>query len=284
MGRHRWLVLTVAVLLVGSASAAGLARRSADRTEALPIFDAHMHFSEDAVERYSVDEVVAMMRDAKLRGVLVSSSGNEGTYLLAKAAPDLVILGLRPYRGRGETATWLHDPTTIDYLNDQLSRHTFVTLGEFHVYGADADLPVMQSVVDLAREHGLILHAHADVAAIERIYACDPAARVLWAHAGFASPVEVRGLLSLYPTLNADLAFRTDYYAGTKVEPEWRRLFVDLPDRFMVGSDTYTPERIPRIVDHANASRGWLRDLPEVVAEKMAYKNAERILGKPEEG
>jgi hypothetical protein len=62
-----------------------------------------------------------------------------------------------------------------------------------------------------------------------------------------------------------------------KVEPAWRALFLDFPDRFLVGTDTFTPERWHYIVEHAEWSRGWLADLPKGVAEKIGWRNGETL-------
>jgi hypothetical protein len=61
------------------------------------------------------------------------------------------------------------------------------------------------------------------------------------------------------------------------VSPEWREVFVEFPDRFMVGTDTFTPERWHDIPDHAAFSRAWLNDLPSDLAERIAWTNAETI-------
>lgn len=55
--------------------------------------------------------------------------------------------------------------------------------------------------------------------------------------------------------------------------PEWRALFTEFPDRFTVGTDTFTPERWHYIVEHANWSRAWLADLPPPLAERIAWRN-----------
>ena len=91
-------------------------------------------------------------------------------------------------------------------------------------------------------QHGLLLHAHSDADAVGRIFRSDPGAHVLWAHSGFDRPEAVAALLARHPNLWADLAFRSDHAQGG-VEPSWRALFAEFPDRFMVGTDTYTPER-----------------------------------------
>ena len=73
---------------------------------------------------------------------------------------------LRPYRSRGDIGTWVRDETVIPYLEERLKRYRYVAIGEFHVYGADADLPVVRRVVQLAKRHGLFLHSHSDADAI----------------------------------------------------------------------------------------------------------------------
>jgi hypothetical protein len=56
-------------------------------------------------------------------------------------------------------------------------------------------------------------------------------------------------------------------------------LFTEFPDRFMVGTDTFTPERWHYIVEHANWSRAWLAELPPALAERIAWRNAEALFG-----
>lgn len=245
----------------------------------LPVFDAHVHYSHDAVEMLPTEEVVALLRKAKVKRALVSSSDDAGTQKLFEAAPDLIVPELRPYRRRGEIATWVRDPGVITYLEERLKRYRYVAIGEFHLYGADAGLPVPRRMVELAKQYGLMLHAHSDADAIERLFAQWPQARILWAHAGFERPERVREMLRKHPNLWADLAFRTDHAAGGKVVPEWREAFIEFPDRFMVGTDTFVPERWYYVPEHAAWSRGWLADLPKDVAEKIAWQNGERVIG-----
>ena len=245
----------------------------------LPIFDAHLHYSHDAWELVPVPQAIEILRKAGLRRALVSSSGDEGQQRLYQAAPDLVIPELRPYRRRSEVGTWFRDETVISYLQDRLSKFRYVAIGEFHLYGADADLPVPRRMVELARRHKLLLHAHSDAEALERLFRQWPQARILWAHAGFDRPERVAAMLRKHRNLWCDLAFRTDHGSGGKVDPSWRAVFLQFPDRFMVGTDTFTPERWHYIPEHAEWSRRWLSDLPRDVAERIAWKNGEAVFG-----
>jgi hypothetical protein len=263
------LILASAVLAAaGSASGAEL-----------PIFDAHLHYSHDAWESVPPTEAIAILRKAGLRRALISSSGDDGQQRLAALAPDLVIPELRPYRSRGEIGTWFRDQSVIPYLEDRLRRHRYVGIGEFHLYGADADLPVPRRMVQLARQHALFLHAHSDTDAVERLFRQWPEAKILWAHSGFERPERVREMLRKHKNLWCDLAFRTDHARGGKVDPDWRAAFLEFSDRFMVGTDSFTPERWHYIGEHASWSRQWLSDLPRDVAERIAWKNGESLFG-----
>ena len=250
----------------------------AEDTEQLPVVDSHIHYSHDAWERFPPPKAIEILREAGLKKAFVSSSSDEGTQMLYKEAPDLIVPVLRPYRLRGETSTWMRDETVIDMLSDLLDKNEYAGIGEFHAFGSDIELPVLQGVIKLAKEHKIFLHAHSDADAVKRIFKYDPDAVVLWAHSGFESPDEVRAMLAAYPRLWADLAFRSDHTLSGKVDPEWEALFKDYPDRFMVGADTFTPERWYYVIEHANWSRNWLDTLPIDLAENIAYKNAERLL------
>lgn len=249
------------------------------RAAEIPIVDAHIHYSHDAWSVVPPKEAVALLRKAGVKRALVSSSDDDGTQKLVAEAPDVIIPELRPYRRRGETSNWMRDDTVITYLEERLRKYRYVAIGEFHLYGADAELPVPSRMVQLAKQHGLMLHAHSDADAIERLFRQDPDARILWAHAGFESPARVREMLARHKNLWADLAFRSDHGAGGKVAADWRPVFLEFPDRFMLGTDTFVPERWHFVPEHAAWSRAWLGDLPPDIAERIAWKNGEAILG-----
>ena len=246
--------------------------------EPLPIFDAHVHYSHDAVELVPPKQAVQILRAAGLKGVLVSSSDDAGTQKLLAEAPDLIVPELRPYRTRADTSGWVRDDGIVKYLEARLAAYKYVGIGEFHLFGAEADLPVPRRLVALARERDYILHAHSDVDAVNRLFAQWPQARVLWAHSGFESPDKVRELLRRHPRLWCDLAYRSEHAAGARVDPAWRAAFDEFPDRFMVGTDTFTPERWHYIGPHARSAREWIATLPPPLAEKLAWRNAEALL------
>ena len=162
-------------------------------------------------------------------------------------------------------------------MKDRLAKHKYVAIGEFHVSGEDARLPVMKATVELAKQHQLILHAHSDARAVDILFELDPSTTILWAHSGFDTPETIAGMLKKHPRLYADLAFRSDYAQGGQLDPAWRSLFEAFPERFMAGTDTYTPERWAYVGEYAKWVREWLARLPLPLRERIAYKNAQGL-------
>jgi hypothetical protein len=244
----------------------------------LRLYDTHIHYSHDAWEQLPPPQAVAVLREAGLQRAFVSSSSDEGTQKLYAIAPDLIVPVLRPYRRRGELGTWFVDDTVPNMLSDLMSKNRYAGIGEFHIFGEDADSKVMRAVVKLAKKHRVFLHAHADADAVRRLFAQDPEAVILWAHSGFVGPTELRIMLAAYPNLWSDLAFRSEHASGAEVDAEWQALFEEFPQRFMLGTDTFAPERWYFVVDHARSSRRWLRSLPPALAARIASGNAQALL------
>lgn len=265
----RRIVLAAAFAVIGASLAPAQAPR--------PVIDVHIHYSHDAWSALPPPEAVKLLRQAALRKAFVSSSSDDGTQMLYKAAPDLIVPVLRPYRRRGELGSWTKDPSIIAHVEGRLKANTYAGIGEFHAYGADADTAVMRRMVQLAKEYKIFLHAHSDADAVERMFKQNPDALVLWAHSGFDQADKVRAMLTRHTTLWADLAFRSDHAPSAKLDATWKQLFIDFPERFMVGTDTFTPERWHYVVEHANYSRKWLAELPPELADNIAFRNAERL-------
>ncbi len=247
-------------------------------SDTLPIADAHVHYSHDSVEMTPPQRVIELMRAANLKFALVSSSDDRGTQLLTELAPELIIPGLRPYRRRGELNTWYTDEKALAYTERLLKTNRYASIGEFHLYGDTADLPIPKRIVELAAQHNLVLHAHSDAEAVEKLLAQNSAVKVLWAHAGFDDPATISDMLSKHDRLWADLAFRSEVGSGGSLSPEWAALFHEHPQRLMLGTDTYTPERMYFVPEHAAGARTWLATLPEELAENIAWKNAYNLL------
>jgi len=276
--RHRPALGLAAALAVLAVSAAPRPASTAD----LPIFDAHIHYSAPDWTVHSSDEVVKILDRAGVKRALVSSTPDEGTLKLYARDPGRIVPELRPYRTRADMATWARDPAVLAYVEERLERGIYKGIGEFHLSAEDAQSPVMRRLVELAAERQLILHSHSDAAAVQGLFATDPRVRVLWAHAGMTSgPEEIAPMLDRYPNLSVELAIRTDMAPGGTLGPDWKALFLRYPDRFSVGTDTWTTSRWSQLPAYLAGVRAWLAQLPPDVAEKIAFKNLERLLNLP---
>src|SRR2546430_601719 len=117
-----------------------------------------------------------------------------------------------------------------------------------------------------------------------KLYARAPQSivRFLWAHAGMSAGAStVARLLDRFPKLWVDLAFRTDVAPGGALDPDWRKVFLRYPDRFMVGTDTWVTSRWEVVRDYMRDVQVWLGQLPPDVAEQIAFKNGDRLFPAP---
>ena len=107
---------------------------------------------------------------------------------------------------------------------------------------------------------------------------------LIWAHTGIGgAPVErVRALLQRYPPLMGELSYRPGLTGGDgRLRPEWRALMLKIPERFLVGSDTWVNQRWHDYDELMQGSARWLGDLPPAVARRIAWDNGAALFGLP---
>jgi len=243
------------------------------------IHDAHIHYSEDVWQVLPPARAVAALRNAGIGRALVSATPAEGAAMLYRAAPDLVVPFLRPYKSVSHRYHWFDDPSTPAYVREHLGRAPYRGIGEFHIRGEQARTPVVAEVIAIARERGLALHAHTDAAGIEHFLAQAPDVPVIWAHGGFDAPLDLlERLLEAHGRLYIELSYREGMLDETGVVvPRWRSLLGRHRDRFLVGADTYTPGRWAELADIARDTRAWLAQLSDDVADAIARGNLDRL-------
>ena len=137
---------------------------------------------------------------------------------------------------------------------------------------------------------------------LESMLAKYPKAKVVWCHFGrnrnyvtwskFMTPDAPRALLNKYPNLYFDLLqlqpgekyqngyVQTIMYDDTTstLKPEWKQVILDYPDLFVLGSDI-NGGRFGKYDQVMNTFRQTiLPELPKDVAEKIAYKNAWKLM------
>ena len=273
MTTFRGLLPTLLLLLVAGPS-------SAADPALPPVFDAHVHYNLDIGRPVSVERVFELWREAGIRGVLLTSRPNDGTRELLEKAPAefKTVAFARPYVVMADVQTWFRDPAIYAMIEQELARGIYAGIGEFHIFGRDADSDGFARFVRLAAQRKLWLHAHCDDYVIERIFALDPQARVIWAHTGMSTPeARLDELFARYPGLHGELSFRGGITVGGELSPEWRALFTEYPDRFVLGSDTWVPQRWPEVPDIFAGYRRWLAQLPPQIAEQVAWRNGARL-------
>ncbi len=249
--------------------------------EPIEIFDAHLHYNWEPQPYYRLDEVLALLRKHRVTGILATSRPNTGTHALVDAKADglQVVPFIRPYRVRADIGSWFSDPVIFDLVQDEFKRGYYRGIGEFHLSGKSAENEWVKKTVDFAVANNLFLHAHADEEAVEILMRHNPRARIIWAHTGFGLPTErVSAMLAKYRDLWGELSYRGGITDGAgKLTPEWRALFERYPDRFLLGSDTWIPERWAAYGDIMAGYRAWLDQLPPTVAAKIAHGNARSL-------
>lgn len=276
------------LLLVSFASASSVAAQS------LPMIDFHFHFN-------GVFDIDAVVKEMNALGV--SKAGNT-----ALAAPDALALdwarrypdrfipmagkeAVREFiRSDGERAWTLQLPDVLAYtqqLEAALKAGQFKAIGEINVFGGaaggvagnvfPADSPLMRRFwsLSIAYRVPVIIHMdarHETIAEMERLVTSDRRGTLVWAHVGGAEPADLKRLLKQHPNLYADMTGRTRDVLGNA---EWKDLFEEYSDRFVLGTDARDLQMFARIIG------GWrkvLQQLSPSTARKLAHENAERLL------
>jgi predicted TIM-barrel fold metal-dependent hydrolase len=287
------VAVTGAVPLAATAQVQPGDVRTAGAAYAGPLFDAHLHYNDEAVARYPIADVLGRMQRSGVRAVIANSRPNDGTKALAAArdstrhAGVTVVPFVRLYRNRADYSGWHADPSIVEMVLRELAAGTeagpYRGLGEFHLYdSANADGATARRLMQLAQERGLVVLAHVDDVAIEKLLAHAPRAKLIWAHSGIGgAPVErVRALLQRHPTLFGELSYRPGLTEGEgRLSAPWKALLTDLPERFLVGSDTWVNGRWDDYEALMQQARRWLGDLPAPVARRIGWDNGAALFG-----
>jgi hypothetical protein len=248
------------------------------------IFDTHLHYNQEPNPFYDLDKVLEVFRRNNITGIIATSRPNKGTHQLVDAkAPGLTVVPfIRPYRTRSDIQTWFDDPAIWELIQSEYQRGYYRGIGEFHIYGKAAAGAQVKRIVDFASERDLWLHAHCDEEALLILFGYNPKARIIWAHTGFSTPAaRVRELLDKYPGLMGELSYRGGITeGGGNLSADWRTLFGSHSQRFLLGSDTWINERWFAYDTIMKDYRGWLAQLPDEQAGRIAHGNAERLFVK----
>ena len=257
-----------------------------------PLFDAHLHYNDEAQGPHPLADVLARMQRSGVRAIVANSRPNAGTLSLAsataatRAAGVRVVPFVRLYRNRADYSGWFADETIYQMVLDELARGTaagpYRGIGEFHLYDSEnANGPVARKLMQLAAERQLVVLAHVDDRAIDLLMAHAPKATLVWAHTGIggASVERVRELLKRYPKLHGELSYRPGLTENGRLSPAWAALLSEQPERFLIGSDTWVNARWQYYEGLMSEARAWLGELPPAAAQKIAWGTGAALYG-----
>jgi hypothetical protein len=285
----RWLSrLIFALLLCGSAFA--------QAPYSGPLLDAHLHYNEEAwngkIGPHNLPDVVGRLSRSGVKAFVANSRPNAGTIALAastevKSAGIKIVPFIRLYRDRKDYNSWFSDESIYQMVLAEYAKGTasgaYKGIGEFHLYdSANANGDVAKKLMRFSQDKQLVVLAHVDDSAIDLLMAHAPNAKLIWAHTGIggASIERVRGLMVKYPNLMGELSYRPGLTCdGGQLCPEWRSLMLALPDRFLIGSDTWVNSRWTSYEELMTGYRLWLGGLPADVASKIGWKNGASLFG-----
>ncbi|MBK1643824.1 hypothetical protein CKO25_03940 [Thiocapsa imhoffii] len=247
----------------------------------MPLFDAHLHYSEGDAAHFTPADILARFDRSGIEQAIVTSTPPERVQTLYQAAPERIFPFAGLYRDPLDKENWFRDDTLPARMEQWLDEHHWVGIGEIHLFASHRNSPVFQAIVDLAARRNLVLMIHGDPEIIDRTFELWPQARILWAHLGTdPRPERLRDYLDRYPDhLWIDTSVRDERIAPEgRLLPEWRELFIERPDRFVIGVDTFSVNRwrnFDQVVEHI---RGWLAQLPTEVAQQIGRDNARAML------
>ena len=249
-----------------------------------PVFDAHLHYNDDAQQPHPPEDVLARMKRAGVHGALVNSRPNDGTLRLVATPGAQWVPFIRLYRNRADYDSWFADDSirrmVLDLLQAGSPAGPFRGLGEFHLYdSANADGPTAIALMKLARERGLCVLAHVDAVAVDRLLGHAPGTALIWAHTGLGGePVRrVRALFDKHPGLRGELSYRPGLTVDGRLSDDWRALLTQHAGRFLIGSDTWITQRWQHYEALFADYRHWLGELPLEAAQRIAWGNAAEL-------
>ncbi|MBI4609397.1 MAG: amidohydrolase family protein [Candidatus Rokubacteria bacterium] len=158
-----------------------------------------------------------------------------------------------------------------------------------------ADGPVVMRIYELAARHNVPVTVHVEheySRELERAVVGNPKTVFIWAHVGSGPAGIARDLMRKYANLYADLSTRNPIFrmgipvdqnsltdASGRLKEEWRTVFEELPDRFLLGLDINNTERLQQLDELVAYYRAVLGELTPATAEKIAHRNARRLIG-----
>jgi predicted TIM-barrel fold metal-dependent hydrolase len=187
-------------------------------------------------------------------------------------------------------------PQAAARLDAELTKSGARAVGEIHVRQVSRKIdrspadPAFVTLLEVAARHKtpVVIHDELDdraTAALQAALRAVPAATLVLAHAGSATPAALDALLAGHPNLVIDLSGmhfqRTPALATEKgpLDPAWKAFIERHRDRCVMGIDVWAARLFePAMLDRLMTwTRRVLGELTPGTAERVAHRNAARI-------
>lgn len=264
-----------------------------------PLFDIHLH----QTNSLALTDLIALVRKAGLTQAALLGPPPTDTNAVLLAEQQSVGF-LYPFASIPRDATRdLFNSETARLLEEQLKDKTRYGIGEValrHRSGPSvpgssypADGPVVLQIYDLGARYKVPVLVHVEhefSAELERGLEHNRSAIIIWAHMGDGQPSLVRDMLKRHANLYLDISSRNPYFRrgmplgdqsltnpDGSLKNDWKLLFEEYADRILLGIDLNN-ERYTLLVQLISYYRSVLGQLTPPTAEKIAYKNAQKLL------
>lgn len=233
---------------------------------------------------------------------------------LAKKNPDLIVLGAPKFFQLSGDVTDAYIRATVEgikkheyrFIGELLYTHGDKKSGKQYSKGeryVDPSKPGTTKLLQAIAPLNIPFMAHWEAYAPERdfpkfhaLYSAWPDQTFLLPHMGFASADQVDEFMSQHPNLYV-LTSKKERFMGNFsdpekrdmigeamldngiLRPEWKDLLIKHQDRILFATDPHMKKLWMKYGEVVDAQRLVLGQLPREVAEKIAYRNAERLYG-----
>ncbi len=282
-----------------------------------PFFDAMSQIDETVdmgaaitlVREAKTDKLALFARSRKRLG-----QNEKAVLKLAKKNPDLIVLGSPKFFRHKRDLSDAYNDATIEgidahdykFVGEILYTHGDKSSGKSYTSGERYTDPSLQGTKTLLKrlsETKTPLMTHFEVYAPERdfprfhkLYADWPEQIFIIPHMAFGSVEQVTDFLKRHPNVYMTISKKTilmddfqdpdkidkigsSMLEGLKLKPKWRDFLIKFQDQLLVATDAHMKKLWREYLVMVFLQRVVLGQLPRDVAEKIAYKNAERVYG-----
>lgn len=277
----------------------------ASNVSASEIFaDSHIHFNWDHREETSTQEVVDILKQHNVGLTIVAGTPSELALELREKGGNWIIPFFSPYIHESGKRDWYMDEQVIKNAEQGLKDGQYYGIGEIHFmngFQPKTDNGIFLKLIKLAEKYDVPMLIHIDSGneqTFKNLCLANPKIKMIFAHAGGnLRPSHIEKILVSCNNVWVDFAARDPWrYDGISEEdhtllPEWKKLVLQYPDRFITGTDPVW--KVTRWSTWDTGDEGWthyqklydyhwawLNDLPDDVRKKIAWENTQTLLNK----